>query len=104
MKTLNIFWNSIKFNFNLPIEETWYISENFDYIKKSAYATSWIKDLLKFTNEIQVSLIIWEIFKILKNQTNSQKLDYLQTIIINDIEVWCIDNWDSICLMTKEEY
>lgn len=104
MKTLNIFWNSIKFNFNLPIEETWYISENFDYIQKSAYATQWIKSLLKYNNEIQISLLIWEIFKTLKNQNNSQKLDYLQTLIINNIEVWCIDNWDTICLMTKEEY
>lgn len=104
MKTLNIFWNSISFNFNSPIQETWFLNENFNYFQKSAYATSWIKSLLKYDSDIQIQLIIWEIFKILKNQTSSQKLDYLQTIIINNIEVWCIDNWDTICLMTKEEY
>ncbi len=104
MKTLSIFWNNIEFSFNSPVEETWYISEDFDFNKKTAYATQWIQELLKSNNEIQMSLIIWEVFKTLKKQTNSQKLDYLQTIKINNIEVWCIDNWDSICLLTKEEY
>lgn len=104
MKTLNIFWNNIEFNFNSPVSETWYISEDFDFNKKTAYATQWVQALLKYNNEIQVSLIVWEVFKTLKNQTNSQKLDYLQVIKINNTEIWCIDNWDTICLLTKEEY
>lgn len=66
------FWNSISFNFNSPIQETWFLNENFNYFQKSAYATSWIKSLLKYDSDIQIQLIIWEIFKILKNQTSSQ--------------------------------
>jgi hypothetical protein len=104
MKTLSIFWNNIKFNFNSPVEETWHISEDFDFNKKTAYATLWIQELIKYNNETQIRLVIWEIFKTLKKQTNSQKLDYLQVININWIDTWCIDNWESICLLTKEEY
>ncbi len=104
MKTFEFLWNKIIFSFNSPVQETWYISEDFDFTKKSSYATLWVQTLLKFDNDFQLQFIIWEIFKILKEETKNQKLDYLQIININNIEIWCIDNWDTICLLTKEEY
>lgn len=112
MKTLNILWNTIDFNFNAPIEETWYICEDFNLHKNIAYATSWIKELLKFNNTFALQLIIWQIFQEYYNQAKVKKLDYLQTLSINWIEVWLICNsWDNstnekwtICLLTKDEY
>jgi hypothetical protein len=59
---------------------------------------------LKFDNDFQLQFIIAWIFKILKEETKNQKLDYLQVININWVEIWGIDNWDTICLLTKEEY
>lgn len=104
MKTFEFLWNKIIFSFNSPVQETWYISEDFDFTKKSSYATLWVQKLLKFDNDFQLQFIISWIFKILKEETKNQKLDYLQIININSVEIWCIDNWDTICLLTKEEY
>ncbi|MDD3144746.1 MAG: hypothetical protein PHV23_01400 [Candidatus Gracilibacteria bacterium] len=104
MKTFEFLGNKIIFSFNSPVQETGYISEDFDFTKKSSYATLGVQTLLKFDNDFQLQFIIGEIFKILKEETKNQKLDYLQIININNIEIWCIDNGDTICLLTKEEY
>lgn len=104
MKSISIYWNSISFNFSLPIEETNFIWEDFDYKKKVSYATAWIQDIIKADSPMLLQMIIWTIFQGYFTEAQKNKLDYLQVLVINGIEVWCIDNWDSICLMTKEEY
>lgn len=104
MSTYTIWWNTISINFSLPIEETGFIWEDFDYKKKHAYATIWIQELIKHNTDISLQLILWTIFQAYYNKAQESKLDYLQTLTINDIEVWIIDNGETICIMTKEEY
>lgn len=104
MKTFEFLWNKIIFSFNSPTKETLYLNEDFDFNKKQSYSTQWVQELLKFDNDFQLQFIISWIFKILKEETKNKKLDYLQIININNTEIWCIDNWDTMCLMTKEEY
>lgn len=104
MSTYTIWWNTISINFSLPIEETGFIWEDFDYKKKHAYATIGIQEIIKYDTDISLQLILWTIFQAYYNKAQQLKLDYLQTLTINDIEVWIIDNGDTICLMLKEEY
>lgn len=104
MKSISIYWNNISFNFSSPLEETGFIWEDFNYKSKTSYATIWIQDIIKADSPILLQLIIWTIFQAFYSKAQESKLDYLQTLIINNIEVWIIDNGDSICLMTKEEY
>lgn len=101
---LSVYWNSITFAFNIPTKETGYLSETFDIREKRAYATCWIEELLKFEWDIMLQMILGAIFGTLSKTAKIQKLDYLQYITINEVEVWCIDNGESICLMRKEEY
>lgn len=100
----SIFWNSINFSFNPPVSETWYLWEDFDLNKKSAYITIGIQDLLNTENEFEVNEIYSKILKTISDKAKISKLDYLQKVSINWIETWCIDDWNTICLMTKEEY
>lgn len=104
MKSISIYWNNISFQFNTPLEETGFIWEDFNYKIKSAYATIWIQDLITAETPMLLQLIVWTIFQAFYNEAQKNRLDYLQVLTINDIEVWCIDNWESICIMTKEEY
>jgi hypothetical protein len=104
MKSISIYWNSISFNFSSPLEETGFLWENFDYKKKTAYATTGIQDIIIADTSISLQLIIWTIFQAFYNEAQKSKLDYLQVLVINGTEVWCIDNWDSICILLKEEY
>lgn len=99
-----IFWNTINFSFNAPVSETNYLAETFDLTKKSAYATIWIQDLLKFKNDIQLQFILSKIFSSISKTARVQKLDYFQNININWADIWCIDDGNTICLMLKEEY
>lgn len=101
---ISVYGNSIHFALNVPTKETGYLSETFDLREKRAYATSGIEEVLKFQWDVMLQMILWAIFGILNKTAKIQKLDYLQHIIINDTEVWCIDNGESICLMRKEEY
>lgn len=100
----SIFWNSINFSFNPPVSETWYLWEDFDLNKKSAYATIWVQELLKFSNDLQLQVILWKIFSAISSKTKVQKLDYFQNININGTDVWLIDDGNTICLMKKDEY
>ncbi len=104
MSTYTIWWNTISINFSLPIEETGYIGEDFNYKNKTSYATIGIQEIIKYDTDITLQLILWTIFQAFYSKAQESKLDYLQTLVINDIEVWIIDNWDTICIMTKEEY
>lgn len=104
MKSISLYWNTISFNFSSPLEETWFLWEDFNYKKKTAYATVWIQDIIKADSEILLQMIVWTIFQAFYSEAQKNKLDYLQVLVINDIEVWCIDNWDTICLLLKEEY
>lgn len=104
MKSISIYWNNISFQFNIPLEETGFLWENFNYKTKPAYATVWIQDLIIADSEILLQLIVWTIFQAFYNEAQKNKLDYLQVLTINNIEVWCIDNGDTICIMKKEEY
>lgn len=104
MKSISLYWNIISFNFSLPLEETNFIWEDFDFKKKHAYATVGIQDVIKYDTDITLQLILWTIFQAFYSKAQVSKLDYLQVLTINDIEVWIIDNGDTICLMTKEEY
>lgn len=99
-----IFWNTINFSFNAPVSETNYLAETFDLNKKSAYITVGIQDLLNTDNEFEVNAIYSKILKTISDKAKVSKLDYLQKVSINGIETWCIDDWNTICLMTKEEY
>lgn len=101
---ISVYGNSIHFEFNVPTRETGFLSENFDIREKRAYATCGIEELLKFQWDIMLQMILWAIFGTLSKTAKIQKLDYLQHITINEVEVWCIDNGESICLMRKEEY
>ncbi len=104
MKALT-FWNIIiKLQFNEPHEETGFLSENFNLSKKQAYATAGISELLNQDSKIKVQWIIWQIFQEYFETARIQKLDYLQKLTINWEEVWLIDNWEVITLLTKEEY
>lgn len=104
MKSISLYWNNISFNFSAPLEETGFLWENFDYKKKTAYATSGIQDLIIADSPILLQLIIWTIFQAFFSEAQKNKLDYLQVLVINNVEVWCIDNGDSICILLKEEY
>ncbi len=104
MKSISIYWNNIVFQFNSPLAETNFTAEDFDLAKKSAYVTIGIQDLLNTDYEFEVNEIYSKILTTISSKAKTIKLDYLQKISINWIEVWCIDNWDNICLMTKEEY
>lgn len=104
MNSYLINWNNIKFNFNQPIEETWYIKEDFNIHSKISYATIWIQELLNYDNDFMLQIIIWKIFNKLYEIAKTRNLDYLQILEINGNEVWCVDNWDTICLLIKEEY
>lgn len=104
MKSISIYWNQISFNFSSPLEETGFLWEDFDYKKKTAYATIWIQDLIIADSEILLQLIVWTIFQAFYSEAQKNKLDYLQVLTINWTEVWCIDNGDSICILLKEEY
>ena len=101
---ISSFGNSIFFYFNSPEKETGYLSETFDLSKKRAYATSGIQEILHFRNDLVLQVILWAIFGTLNKTAKLQKLDYLQNIRINEVDVWCIDDGENICLMTKEEY
>ncbi len=92
------------FSFNPPSAETWFLAEDFDFIKKPAYATTGIQELLKYDNELQLQSILWKIFHTINSTVQVQKLDYLQNININGVDTWIIDDGNTICLMTKEEY
>lgn len=104
MLTLFILWNNITFSFNPPVSETWFLAEDFDFTKKPAYATQWVQELLKYTNELQIQSILWKIFHTITSTVEVQKLDYLQNININWVDTWLIDDGNTICLMTKGEY
>ncbi|GAB0174575.1 MAG: hypothetical protein HHAS10_04540 [Candidatus Altimarinota bacterium] len=104
MKSISIYGNNISFNFSLPLEETGYIGEDFNYKNKTAYATLGIHDLIIADSDILLQLIVGTIFQAFYSEAQKNKLDYLQVLVINNIEVWCIDNGDSICIMLKEEY
>lgn len=103
MKTLQLLWNTIKFEFNQINREN-NISEDFNFHKKVSYATLWVKELLKFNNEFELQIIIWQIFNTLYLKAKEIKLDYLQIIEINWISIFWIDNWDYETLLLKEEY
>lgn len=102
MKAIQIGNLEITFELNTPEEEVGFISEDFDFLKKTAYATPGIAELIG--NCHSVNFTISEIFRNLRNEAQSQKLDYLQKLNIRSTQVWCIDDGNSICLMTKEEY
>ncbi|MDD2892188.1 MAG: hypothetical protein PHQ95_04435 [Candidatus Gracilibacteria bacterium] len=104
MKTLTIEGNVIEFKFNPPLEETGFIGEDFDYIKKPAYGTIGITELIKSNNDTMVQMIIGRVFQELFKTGKVQSLDYLQVVVINDEETWVIDNGSTICWMTKSEY
>ncbi|MBP9779571.1 hypothetical protein KBD33_03030 [Candidatus Gracilibacteria bacterium] len=104
MKSIFIYGNNISFNFSSPLEETGFLGEDFNYKKKTAYATTGIQDLIIADSPILLKLIVGTIFQAFYNEAQKNKLDYLQVLIINNIEVWCIDNGDSICILLKEEY
>lgn len=101
MKTFTIGGNVIEFQFNLPLEETNFLSEDFDYTMKPANATVWVIDLI---NSPLPQIIIWKIFHILYEQSKVQKLDYLQKISINETDVWALHNGDYMTLLLPEEY
>lgn len=46
MKTLMIEGNAIEFKFNSPLEETGFISEDFNYLQKPANATIGVIDII----------------------------------------------------------
>ncbi|NRH21356.1 hypothetical protein HOO68_04905 [Candidatus Gracilibacteria bacterium] len=104
MSIYTIWGNTISINFSLPIEETGFIGEDFDYKKKHAYATIGIQEIIKHDTTISLQLILGTIFQAFYHKAQESKLDYLQTLTINDTEVWIIDNGDTICIMKKEEY
>lgn len=104
MKSISIYWNDISFTFSLPIEETGFLWEDFNYKNKKAYATLWIQDLIIADSPMLLQLIIWTIFQAFYSEAQKNKLDYLQALTLNGTEVWCIDNGDTICIMKKEEY
>lgn len=101
MKAIQIGNLEITFELNPPEEEIGFISEDFDFLKKTAYATPGIAELIG--NCHSVNLIVSEIFRNLRNEARTQKLDYLQKLSIRDTKVWCIDDGYSICLMKIEE-
>ncbi len=104
MSTLLIHWNTIQFQFNSPTAETNFLREDFDIIHKPSCVTIWIEELMNTDNEFELNEIYSKILTTLSIQAKIIKLDYLQKISINNIEVWCIDDGNSICLMTKSEY
>lgn len=101
---ISLHWNTISFAFDTPIRETGYLTETFDPSKKSAYATLWIQELIHSKNDIALQMVLWAIFGTLSKSAKIQKLDYIQNITLNGVDVWCIDDGESICLMTKGEY
>lgn len=93
---------TVNFEFNPPEEEIGFISEDFDFVKKPAYATPGIAELIG--NCHSVNFTVSEIFRTLRDKARERKLDYLQKLDIRDARVWCIDDGNSICLMTPSEY
>jgi hypothetical protein len=100
----SLHWNTVSFAFDAPIRETGYLAETFDLGKKSAYATLGIQELIYSKDYIVLQIVLWAIFSTLSKTAKIQKLDYIQNITLNGVEVWCIDDGESICLMTKGEY
>ena len=97
--------NRLVFAFNTPIKETGYLSETFDTTKKPAYATPWIEALIECNdNEFLFRTVLGNTFGILRSRAATEKLDYIQNIKLNGVDVWCIDDGNTVCLMTKEEY
>ncbi len=58
MKTLILEGNVIEFKLNPPIEETNFTSEDFDFQRKSSYATIGITELIQANNNIIASMIV----------------------------------------------
>lgn len=89
---------NVKFKFNRLI--SW---DKFNFWdernRKATVATVWIMDLCFNSSEV----VRW-IFIDLNKKSNETKLDYLQVLSIDWTEVWCIDDWNVITLLTKEEY
>lgn len=102
--TISLHWNIVYFSFDAPIRETGYLAETFDLSKKRAYATLWIQELIHSKNDIVLQIVLWAIFGTLGKTAKIQKIDYIQNITLNGVEVWCIDDGEIICLMTKGEY
>lgn len=94
--------SKITFEMNGPIEETGFISENFDFLSKPAYATVGISEIISRRSDVQP--VIFEIFRIFRNEASKRKLDYLQKMTIDGVNVWCIDNGSEIAILRPSEY
>jgi len=99
----SIYWNEIDIKYSSP--ETW-ISEDFNFLKKSFFITCWVEKLLNFQdiNKFQKRVIATNIINKVYEKAKIEVLDYFLKIQINWTETWLIDNWNDICLMLPEEY
>jgi hypothetical protein len=92
----------VKFEFNPPVEETGFLKEGFDSVAKPAYATPGIAEIIERSTPIQP--VVSEIFRIFRERAKHSSLDYLQKLSLDGEKVWCIDDGNSVCLLTPAEY
>lgn len=102
MEAIQIGKLEVKFAFNGPVDETWFLGEDFDFMKKPAYATPGSTEAIGHSTPTR--LAISEIFRIFRERAKLSPLDYLQKLTLNGTETWCIDDGNSICLLLPEEY
>lgn len=95
-------WNNIEFKYNSPEWDTPH--ETFDFKIKKTFITIWVEEIIKYNNKADLDFFTHSIFKLLKDKASKIKLDYLQKLIINWKEIWCIDDWEVITLLLPDEY
>lgn len=103
-----ILWNTIELFFNKQKKEFRSIVPTFNFPEQIFVTTPWVNDILISTTEEEIKLIQQAVFgKIIlsiKEKAKTEKLDYLQKVIINSHKCWLIDDGNHICLMLPSEY
>lgn len=102
MEAVRIGKLEVKFEFNPPVSETGFLKEDFDSVTKPAYATPGIAEAIE--PSAPTRLAVTEIFRIFRERARTTPLDYLQKLSLNGTEAWCLDDGNSVCLLTPSEY
>ena len=103
-----LLWQKINLLFKWKVKGIPHISADFEYNSRTFYVTAEVNKILSFITdenlELNQKLFHKDILKKYIEKAKEKDLDYIQTMFINDIYCFLIDDWDSIVLMLADEY